>query len=66
MREWKRIKAGMNERKNQYSKHAIHCLDLVYHHHFFSPRRCNADARGMYFNIYITAHRNCSLCLVLG
>ena len=48
----KRIKAGMNEGKSHYCKHAIHCLNLVYHRRFLSPRRCYTDARGMLFNIY--------------
>ena len=40
----------MKERKGQHCKHAIHCLNL-YHCYFFSPRRCNTDARchGMLF-----------------
>ena len=42
----------MNGRKGQYCKHAIHCLNLVYHRRFFSPRRCNTDSRGMLFNMY--------------
>ena len=49
----KRIKAGLNERKGQYCKHAIHCFNLVYRRCLFSPRRCITDARrGMLFNIY--------------
>src|ERR1700734_1769636 len=36
----------MNE-KISTCKHAIHYLNLVYHRRFFSPRRCNTDARGI-------------------
>ena len=58
MTDWERVSI------QAYSscKHAIHCFEVnfVYHHRFFSPRRCNTDARGILFNNYIAAH--CSLC----
>ena len=54
----------MNERKSQYCKlqHEIHFLNLVYHRRFFSPRRCNTDARGIFLKVY---HHCPSLLLTL-